>query len=80
MIERHGIVVARLPFAGNRVDAFSWIGEPRPIIILGTSKHGYERSRFDGAHELGHIAVHHADPEPADHQRERQANRFALPS
>lgn len=77
LLEQSGVIVARLPFHSARVDAFSWTGESRPIVVLGTSKNGYERSRFDAAHELGHIVMHRADAEPADQARERQANRFA---
>lgn len=77
LIEQKGIVVARLAFESARVDAFSWTGGDRPIVILGSDKNGYERSRFDAAHELGHILLHAADPEPANAVLERQANRFA---
>lgn len=76
-IERAGIIVARLPFENARVDAFSWVGGGRPLIVLGNDKGFYERSRFDSAHELGHIVLHSADPEPANQALERQANRFA---
>lgn len=76
-VERHGIVVVRLAFEGARVDAFSWTGGPRPLIILGRDKGVYERSRFDAAHELAHTVLHAADPAPADPLMERQAHRFA---
>jgi Zn-dependent peptidase ImmA (M78 family)/DNA-binding XRE family transcriptional regulator len=76
LIERRGVVVARLPL--NRdVDAFSWASGPRPLVLLGEEKRNYERSRFDAAHELAHILLHAADPEPAHPRMERQAHRFA---
>jgi Zn-dependent peptidase ImmA (M78 family) len=34
------------------------------------------RSRFDAAHELGHLVMH-SDAEPLSHDQERQANMFA---
>jgi Zn-dependent peptidase ImmA (M78 family)/DNA-binding XRE family transcriptional regulator len=79
LMERQGIIVARSRMGeGLRVDAFSWI-EPgsRPLVILGSAKDSYERSRFDAAHELGHLVMHAADPQPAELPMERQANRFA---
>jgi Zn-dependent peptidase ImmA (M78 family)/transcriptional regulator with XRE-family HTH domain len=76
LIERHGVIVARLPLSDD-VDAFSWAGEPRALVLLGDKKRNYERSRFDAAHELAHIVLHAADPEPANPAMERQAHRFA---
>ncbi|MEV4419397.1 XRE family transcriptional regulator [Patulibacter sp. NPDC049589] len=76
-LERRGLVVVRLLFEGARVDAFSWTGGPRPLVVLGRDKGVYERSRFDAAHELAHTVLHTADPTPADAGMERQAHRFA---
>lgn len=80
-IERHGIVVFRTALidndhTANTVDAFSWTSGPRPLVMLGTAKNVYERSRLDAAHELGHILLHAADPEPANKLLELQAQRF----
>lgn len=78
LMEQHGIVVARSKFGeGKRVDAFSWTQGDRPLAILGSMKDAYERSRFDAAHELGHVLMHAADPAPAEMAMERQAHRFA---
>lgn len=77
LLERNGIVVARLPLVTRDVDAFSWTEGPRPLVMLGSDKGVYERSRLDAAHELAHIVLHHADPEPANPAMERQAHRFA---
>lgn len=77
LLEERGVIVARLAFETGRVDAFSWTAGDRPIVILGSDKNGYERSRFDAAHELGHLLMHADDPEPANAALERQANRFA---
>ncbi len=75
-LERHGAVTARLELA-NEVDAFSWPGIERPIIILGSDKDDKARARFDAAHELGHMVMHRNHPRPGDRDLERQAHRFA---
>lgn len=76
-VERHGTVVVRSPLLTSDVDAFSWAGGDRPIVVLGSDKGVYERSRLDAAHELAHVLLHAADPEPASPPLEQQAQRFA---
>jgi Zn-dependent peptidase ImmA (M78 family) len=46
-------------------------------VILGSDKGDRARSRFDAAHELGHLVMHHEHPKPGDPQLEKQAHRFA---
>jgi Zn-dependent peptidase ImmA (M78 family) len=46
-------------------------------VILGTDKANRIRSRFDAAHELGHLVLHREHPKPGDPKLERQAHRFA---
>lgn len=76
LLEAHGIVVVRLPSHGKTMDAFSrWFGD-RALIVLWTEKDDKARSRFDGAHELGHLVMH-SDAEPLSQEQERQANMFA---
>lgn len=58
LIENHGIVVIRLPLGSADVDAFSLPFDDRPVIVLGTDKNDRARSRFDAAHELGHLVMH----------------------
>jgi Zn-dependent peptidase ImmA (M78 family)/transcriptional regulator with XRE-family HTH domain len=77
LLERHGIMVARLPLLTGDVDAFSSVVPARPLVILGADKGVRERSRRDALHELGHLVMHHADPEAASLPLERQAERFA---
>lgn len=76
LVERRGIVVARFPLASADVDAFSWPLDHRPLVVLSSEKRNYERSRLDAAHELGHLVMHHADPEPGSQPMENQAQRF----
>jgi len=77
MLEAHGIIVLRLPDSADpRVDALStWAGE-RPLVFLNPRKDDKARSRFDGAHELGHLLLH-PDTEPGSKLVEQQANAFA---
>lgn len=76
LLEAHGVLVARLQSHSTRLDAFSrWFGE-QPMVLLWAEKGDKARSRFDAAHELGHLVMH-SDPDPLDREQERQANMFA---
>lgn len=75
LVEARGGVGARLPSAVASVDAFSKVVEGRPIIVLWSGKDNV-RSRFDAAHELGHLVMH-VDPEAGNATLEQQANAFA---
>lgn len=74
-MEAHGILVARLEVANRGIDAFSHAQGSRPVVILGSDKGDAARSRFDAAHELGHL-VCHPDADPGGEQ-EQQAHAFA---
>lgn len=59
LLETHGVIVSRYEMGSEKIDAFScWI-EGRPFVLLGSDKNSSCRSRFDAAHELGHIILHH---------------------
>lgn len=58
LLEKHGIVAARFPVDSEQVDAFSVPFPDRPVVVLGSDKSDRPRSRFDGAHELGHLVMH----------------------
>jgi len=75
-LERHGIPVAQLSLGGKQVDAFSTRIGTRPLVILTKDKSNYVRSRFDAAHELGHLVLH-ARAQPGSKQVETQAHDFA---
>lgn len=76
LLERKGTVVARLHASSDEIDAFScWMGG-RPFVILASNKHAADRSRFDAAHELGHLILHQ-DVQPGDPASEQEAHRFA---
>lgn len=76
LLEAHGAVLARLPELAQAVDAFSRWFERRPIVLLSSQKQDKGRSRFDAAHELGHLVIHY-EPEPGNRALERQAHAFA---
>jgi len=75
-IERRGIVTARFRVDAGKVDAFSVPYEDRPVIVLGADKGLRDRSRFDAAHEFGHLLMHDQD-QAATKEAEDQAHRFA---
>lgn len=73
LCEAHGVRVMSLPAIAHTVDAFSLWREDRPYVFLSTLK-TTERSRFDLAHEIGHLVLHtrgHAG------DAEREADEFA---
>lgn len=77
LAESRGVVAAVTPQRlSERVDAFSHWYSSRPVIILSSTKRDAARSRFDAAHELGHLVMHH-DAEPGSQLVERQAHLFA---
>ena len=76
VLEKHGILVIRLPLDTADVDAFSLPFHDRPVVVLGTDKNDRARSRFDAAHELGHLVVH-GDQIWGVKEVEHQAHAFA---
>ena len=58
LLEKHGVVVIRLPLNSTDVDAFSLPFADHPVVVLGTDKNDRARSRFDCAHELAHLVMH----------------------
>ncbi|MFG1635410.1 helix-turn-helix domain-containing protein [Pseudonocardia alni] len=58
LLEHHGVVVIRLPLSAAAVDAFSLPFSDHPVVVLGADKNDRGRSRFDAAHELGHLVMH----------------------
>jgi Zn-dependent peptidase ImmA (M78 family) len=75
-MENHGALVVFSAPQTASIDAFSFEGHRRPVIILNPEKDDYYRQRFDVAHELGHLVMH-ADSEPGGRIVEDQAQRFA---
>ncbi|MEJ2865358.1 ImmA/IrrE family metallo-endopeptidase [Actinomycetospora flava] len=78
LLEARGVLVLRLPedYVDPHVDAFSTHAGYRPLVLLSPVKNDLVRSRFDAAHELGHLVMHH-DVEPGSKIVEGQAQGFA---
>lgn len=76
LLEAHGVAVIRLEDASDKVDAFCHQQGYRPLVLLSPGKQDKARSRFDAAHELGHLLMHH-DVEPGSRLVEQQAHIFA---
>ncbi len=84
-LENSGAITGRINMAAETLDAFSqWatsIGIP--FVLIGRDRASAVRSRFDAAHELGHLLLHR----DVDRKRinskedfkliEKQAHRFA---
>lgn len=75
-MESRGVIICRPPGISKRVDAFSRWFDSRALVVLSDRKHDKARSRFDAAHKLGHLVMHH-EPEYSDRVQERQAHAFA---
>ncbi|OKA06123.1 helix-turn-helix domain-containing protein [Amycolatopsis regifaucium] len=77
LLEAHGVAVFSLPPEYADVDAFSFWRGSRPFVLLNTLKTA-ERSRFDAAHELGHLVMHGANGcGVKGRPLEKEANEFA---
>jgi len=83
LFETYGVVVTRFEFGSDEIDAFScWIKQS-PYVLLGSDKRSSARSRYDAAHELGHLLLHrHIGQEDLENKDtrdliEHEANRFA---
>ncbi len=83
LFEKNGFVIARNSIKDKKIDAFSqWKGEI-PYIYLSSDKDCAVRTRFDAAHELGHLLLHiESDQHNFDNQNyiktiENEANKFA---
>lgn len=81
LLESKGVRVFSLAIDAREVDAFSmWHGKT-PFVFLNTQKSS-EHSRFDAAHELGHLVLHrHGEPQGQDVEKEAHsfASAFLMP-
>jgi len=74
-VERAGVVVTRFEGCSTKIDAFSRAGK-RNVVILNTEKDAPSRTRFDLAHETGHLVMH-GGRTTGDADTEKEADRFA---
>lgn len=75
LLEKKGIRIFSLSENTLNVDAFSFWKDGVPYIYLNDRKSG-ERSRFDAAHELGHLLMHKNEL-PQGRNLEEEADNFA---
>ncbi len=76
LLEAHGVRVFSLVEECTEMDAFCMWDGAVPFVFLNTIKSG-ERSRFDAAHELGHLVLHRREQLSRNKDAEREANDFA---
>jgi Zn-dependent peptidase ImmA (M78 family) len=76
LLESKGIRIFSLAENTKNVDAFSCWRNEEPYVFLNTFK-TTERSRFDAAHELGHLVLHKHGGSNQGPQAEEEANAFA---
>jgi Zn-dependent peptidase ImmA (M78 family) len=58
LLESNGIAVWRMPADLEITDAFSEYRLPNPVVVLGSERGNFFRSRVNAAHELGHLVMH----------------------
>ncbi len=87
LLQQKGIVITKLEIGNKKIDAFSKWESEIPYVFLGSDKDSAVRSRFDLAHELGHLILHrNIDEEDLEeninlieHQADWFAASFLLP-
>nr|WP_237418079.1 XRE family transcriptional regulator [Actinomadura rayongensis] len=77
LLEINGVIVVRFRVSIEKVDAFCVDFPDRPVVALGADKGLRDRSRFDAAHELGHLILHGVHGQIGDKLTENQAHEFA---
>ena len=83
VLQTKGFIITKLELNSKKVDAFSKWYNGRPYIVLGSDKNSAVRSRFDLAHELGHLIMHrNINQDNLSNKKtfdrvENEANKFA---
>jgi len=82
-VEGAGVILIREETGIAQIEGLSAWSEvlERPLVLLSADKDNAYRSRFDLAHELGHLILHRHIPRPTERDRhkllEQQAHYFA---
>ncbi|MDR2968946.1 MAG: ImmA/IrrE family metallo-endopeptidase [Tannerellaceae bacterium] len=77
LLEKHGILIAKIDFGTDKIDGLSSITDSGYKIIFLNSKMPNDRMRFSLAHELGHMLMHLDYPPKYSDETEREADDFA---
>ena len=77
LLESRGIEAYWINIGSSSVDAWSLWRNDRPFVILDIFKNAGDRSRFDAAHELGHLVLHRRETRLDGRKAEDEADRFA---
>lgn len=83
ILEKNGFIISCSSIGSYKVDACSEVRGGKPIIFLGKGQKSSCRTRFNLAHELGHVIMHNyitkEDIKNSSTLKriEREANRFA---
>ena len=81
LLESHGVRVFSLVEETRHLDAYSFWRNQRPYVFLNTLKTA-EHSRFDAAHELGHLVMHRhtgSGHKSAEDEAHTFASAFLMP-
>ena len=78
VLEHSGVMLTCLDQGSERLDAFSRLGRGTgvSVVVLNSAKGSSSRTRYDMAHELGHLVMH-GRTRASYADREKQADRFA---
>jgi Zn-dependent peptidase ImmA (M78 family) len=76
LLESRGVRIFSLVEECRELDAFSFWYKQTPFICMNTVKTA-EHSRFDVAHELGHLVLHRDHARPRGRLEEQEAHAFA---
>lgn len=90
VVQKNGIMVSKIHLRLSKLDAFSVWFDGSPFIFLNSGKDTNARTRFDMAHELGHLIMHaeyfsdedlkaNAIYEKLENEADRFAGAFLLP-
>ncbi|WP_338869363.1 XRE family transcriptional regulator [Myxococcus stipitatus] len=83
LLEKHGVLLARAQVDADALDGLSQFFPDHAVGLLAANKESGPRSRFDVAHELGHLVLHRGVDQsrlnkPGEWRAfENQAHRFA---
>jgi len=81
LLEAHGIRIFSLVENTNHLDGYSFWRNETPYVFLNTKKTA-EHSRFDAAHELGHLVMHRhtgSNHKTAEDEANAFASAFLIP-